>query len=1069
MDTVRNQENQLSFLLKLSDALRPLSNSVEIEEAATKIALDFMDADRCYYSTIEGENIIILHDALSGDLPSVSGTHSISSFALYKAVLSAGQPFVVDDVCTSGILDDDLKKLCLQFQYGSFINVPIIKNGKPVGLFSLVQSKPRKWTELEVQLTIEAAERTWAAVERAKAEEGLRKSEEKYRTLFDTIDQGFCIIEMIFNDAGKPVDYRFLEINPVFEKQSGLKNAVGKTMRELAPDIEEYWFARYGKVALTGESIRFTERADALERWFDVYAFRLGGEMSKNVAILFTDVTERKQAEEKIKESEIQFRSLANDTPAFMFMGDAEANVEFVNRQWLEFVGLDSTEGIGKAWETITHPEDIAPMYAIYTEAVSNLRPYQFEIRQKRKDGIYRWILWKGIPRKGSNGNFAGIMGVGFDIDEQKLAEEKLAYRTALLEAHNEASVDGILLVDAKGKIISFNQRFVEVWNMPQHIVNAKDDEAALSFAMKQLVNPQQFIDKVKYLYEHPTETSLDELEFKEGKIVERNGYPVIGEDGSYYAWSWTFKDITKRKKIQQDLKNTKDQLELTFKNIPAGVYLLNEKGEMIYVNDRGAAVYGDFTPEDLLAEKDLPALLKIADELFDRFDENGNHFGPQNSPAYISLSTGLPSQAVLMQTNKVTKETRWHYVQGAPLFDEDGKVSMVLITSTDITVQKSAEQRMRESEERFRLLSDEMPQFVWTGDAAGNLSYFNKAVYKYSGLTKEDIARDGWIQIVHPDDREENIRLWMHSISTGVDFIFEHRFKRADGEYRWQLSRAVPQRNTQGVIQQWIGTSTDIQDQKNTEEHLGNIVAERTKELQRSNDDLQQFAHVASHDLKEPIRKIKTFTGRLEEHLDGSLDEIGSRYIERIHAATNRMFNMIDGVLTYSSTTNVSTQKPELVDLKEIMKSIESDLDVALQKTGATLQYTNLPQLEGAPVLLYQLFYNLINNANKFVQAGISPMIRIESETFLEAGNRFARITVQDNGIGFKPEHAEKIFETFTRLNSKDKYEGTGLGLSLCKKIVERHGGIILASGTPDNGATFTITLPLLQNKMSI
>ncbi len=928
METLWNQENQLSFLLKLSDALRPFSNPVDIEETATKIALDFTEADRCYYSTIDGDNVIILHDAARGDLPSVSGVHSISSFALYKAVLAAGHPFVVDDVCTSGILDDDLKKLCLQFQYGSFINVPIIKNGKPVGLFSLVQSKPRKWTELEVQLTIEAAERTWAAVERAKAEEGLRKSEEKYRTLFDTIDQGFCIIEMIFNDNGKPVDYRFLEINPVFEKQSGLKDAVGKTMRELAPDIEDYWFARYGKVALTGESIRFTERADALERWFDVYAFRLGGEMSRNIAVLFTDVTQRKQAEEKIKQSEIQFRSLANDTPAFMFMGDAEANVEFANRQWLEFVGLDSKEGIGKAWETITHPDDIAPMYAIYTEAVSNLKPYQFKIRQKRKDGIYRWVLWKGIPRKGSKGNFAGIMGVGFDIDEQKLAEEKLAYRTALLEAHNEASVDGILLVDAKGKIISFNQRFVEVWNMPQQIVDAKDDEAALSFAMKQLVNPQQFIDKVKYLYEHPTETSLDELEFKNGKIVERNGYPVIGDDGTYYAWSWTFRDITE---------------------------------------------------------------------------------------------------------------------------------------------QKNYEKTILESEERFRLLSDEMPQFVWTGDAAGNLSYFNKAVYTYSGLTKEDITRDGWIQIVHPDDREENIRLWMHSISTGVDFIFEHRFKRADGEYRWQLSRAVPQRNTQGVIQQWIGTSTDIQDQKNTEEHLGNIVAERTKELQRSNDDLQQFAHVASHDLKEPIRKIKTFTGRLEDHLDGSLDEIGSRYIERIHAATNRMFNMIDGVLTYSSTTNVSTQKPELVDLNEIIKSIENDLDVALQKTGATFHYTNLPQLEGAPVLLYQLFYNLINNANKFVQAGISPIIKIESETFLEAGNSFARITVQDNGIGFKPEHAEKIFETFIRLNSKDKYEGTGLGLSLCKKIVERHGGNILASGSPDNGATFTITLPVHQNKMSI
>jgi PAS domain S-box-containing protein len=390
------------------------------------------------------------------------------------------------------------------------------------------------------------------------------------------------------------------------------------------------------------------------------------------------------------------------------------------------------------------------------------------------------------------------------------------------------------------------------------------------------------------------------------------------------------------------------------------------------------------------------------------------------------------------------------------------------MVLCQDVTAQIQAQQKLEDSESRFRLLSNEMPQFVWTGDAEGNLGYFNEAVYKYSGLSKEEIARDGWLQIVHPEDRDENIRLWTHAISTGEDFIFEHRFKRADGEYRWQLSRAIPQRDAQGIIQQWIGTSTDIQDRKNVEEQLGNLVAERTKELQRSNDDLQQFAHVASHDLKEPVRKVKTFTSRLEQHLNGVLDETSSRYIEKIHSATNRMFSMIDGVLTYS-TINASTQAPEKVDLNEVMKNIEADFEVIIQKTEATLTYGELPTIEGAPVLLYQLFYNLVNNAIKFAKADIAPEIIITSEMISDGHRKTVKLNLSDNGIGFEEEQSKSIFETFTRLNSKDKYEGTGLGLALCKKIVERHCGSISASGVPGVGATFTILLPIQQNERVI
>ena len=299
------------------------------------------------------------------------------------------------------------------------------------------------------------------------------------------------------------------------------------------------------------------------------------------------------------------------------------------------------------------------------------------------------------------------------DITQEKRDKEKLAYRTALLEAQNEAIPDGILTVDTKGKLISYNNHFISIWNIPKQIIDDKDDDAALHFAMTQLVDPQAFIDRVNYCYNHPDEKAHEEVAFKDGRIIERYGNAVTGTDGKMYGWAWYFRDVTDRKKIEQDLEHTKNQLELTFNNIPAGVYLFDDKGELIYVNEKGARVYGNFSPAELLAESKLNALLYKADELFERYDEQGNHFGPQNSPAYITLKTGRPSQAILRQINRITDEEQWHYVQGAPLYNQEEKLMMVLITSTDITIQKLAEAKIRESEERFRSLANSIPQLA--------------------------------------------------------------------------------------------------------------------------------------------------------------------------------------------------------------------------------------------------------------------------------------------------------------------------------------------------------------------
>ena len=229
---------------------------------------------------------------------------------------------------------------------------------------------------------------------------------------------------------------------------------------------------------------------------------------------------------------------------------------------------------------------------------------------------------------------------------------------------------------------------------------------------------------------------------------------------------------------------------------------------------------------------------------------------------------------------------------------------------------------------------------------------------------------------------------------------------------------------------------------------------------LQQSNEDLQQFAHVASHDLKEPVRKIKTFGSRLQEEYGHLLPEKGQIFLNKVHHATDRAFSMIEGVLKYSTINTADTQSEQL-DLNEIIQSIEADLELIIQQKNARIVTEKLPRIQGNPLLIYQLFYNLINNSLKFSKESEHPVIQISAT----AGGKYsglAEITITDNGIGFNNSYAEKIFDTFSRLNSKDMYEGTGLGLALCKKIVERHNGKIFASGKENIGAVFTTCLPL-------
>jgi PAS domain S-box-containing protein len=428
-------------------------------------------------------------------------------------------------------------------------------------------------------------------------------------------------------------------------------------------------------------------------------------------------------------------------------------------------------------------------------------------------------------------------------------------------------------------------------------------------------------------------------------------------------------------------------------------------------------------------------------------------------------------------------KTTHWINVHGKAIFNEKQEATRMYGTVMDITRQKRILEDLRESESKFRLLADSMAQLIWTGDEKGNLNYFNAAVYSYSGLKDEELQLGAWINIVHPDDREENIKKWLYAIASGEEFFFEHRFRHYNGEYRWQLSRALPQKDETGKIQRWVGTSTDIHDQRNFRLELEKKVNERTqslvqanaeleriiRELERSNSELESFNYVASHDLQEPLRKIIAFIQRITEKEKDNLSDLAKDYFARITGSASRMQSLIDAFLSYSQTSNASISF-EQTDLNFLLEDVKTDLHEVIEEKKASIRSEPLPSLKVIPLQFHQLFINLISNSIKYAKTGTDPVIKISAQLIAgkeigrewsDPGTSYWKISFEDNGIGFDQQYEHKIFELFQRLHGKSDYSGTGIGLAICKKIMRNHSGSVTATGEKGVGSVFSLFVP--------
>ena len=812
---------------------------------------------------------------------------------------------------------------------------------------------------------------------------------------------------------------------------------------------------------------------DETIHWAKVLGQYLFNSDGKPVSIsgIVLDITEQKEKAKALREAEERFSIAFNNTSLAVAFTDQRANFTLVNEAYTQLLGYSADELCTLNSFDLTHPDDRPRNRQLFEEVMQGNRPFFNLIKRYiHKDRSIRWVQLNVTRVTDAQDEAQSIIVIAQDISEQIEAEAKLRTSEGRFRNMITQAPVAISILNGPNLIVeTANNSILELWGKDKSIIGQP-----LLKALPEL-DGQEFIELLKNVYasgiaHHGVET-LARL-YRKNQLEEayfNYVYAPVRDDSQHISGVMVVAtEVTVQVKAKKALQESEQRFRALIEEAPVAMSLLvgrdlvidlpNEA--MLKLWGKGEGIIGQPLRE-ALPELEGQPFLQILDEVY----TTGIEYSAQAARADLVIDGQL--------------KTHYFDFTYKPLRNAAGQVYAILDMATDVTEQVVTRRAIEESELRFRTLLEAIAQMTWTNTPAGDVNFYNQRWYDYTGLDFEQTKAWGWKAVVHPDDLPNTLEAYTRALADGTTFVVENRYRRgSDGMYRWHLNRALPIRDETGEITLWVGTATDIHEQKEVAAELEQQVQARTEQLmasnhdlRRSNENLEKFAYIASHDLQEPLRKIQSFGDILKDQYENELGE-GLDHLERMQKAASRMSLLIRDLLIFSriSTRQEATMS---VSLERVLTGVLEDLEMVIHQSNAQIQIDSLPTVSGDASQLRQLFQNLLSNALKFQKPGTSPVIQVHIEQVVasalpttvspsRSAAAYHRISVSDNGIGFDEKYVDRIFQVFQRLHGRNEYAGTGIGLAICEKVAANHGGAIAVASQPGQGATFTVYLPV-------
>jgi PAS domain S-box-containing protein len=769
------------------------------------------------------------------------------------------------------------------------------------------------------------------------------------------------------------------------------------------------------------------ERPDGSRFWFSPFptALRDGNGRIVGGINMLVDITERKRSQEALRRSEERFRGFFKSSAIGVAILSLDARFLEVNRAFCSITGYAEEELCALDCARLTHPDDYGPIRELIGQLTAGEIPtFAVESRYFTKDGRTLWVNNSVSLMRDQRGRPEYLIAACEDITARKRAENDLRETEERLRAIIETTPECIKVVARDGTLLHMN-------SVGLGMVQAARPEDVEGKSVYDVIAPE-FRDAFRAFNERICRGERGSLEFDiiglKGlrRHMESYAAPLHRQDGTIAHLAITH-DITER--------NRRERAALLLSAIvdssDDAIISKDLNGIITSWNKSAERVFG-YTSEEVVG-KSVTILIPA-----DRQDEE---------PHILSrLRRG--ERVDHFETIRRRKDGTLLDISLtiSPVKDAAGRVIGASKIARDITDRKRVEADLIASEARFRQLADSMPQMVWTARPDGYIDYFNERWYDYTGFSRDTFGDASWKPILHPEDAERCFEAWYSAVRAGQPYSIEHRFWDRQAKcWRWFVSRALPVRDNDGAVVKWFGASTDIDEQKRVED-----------ELRRANQDLEQFAYSASHDLQEPLRSIKIYGELLTTRYAHRLDGQALEFLGYLHTGATRMELLVRDLLAYTQVGRLDPPAED-VDANEVLTATIDALSGAIIQSDATVTGDSMPAVRVHATHLKQLFQNLIGNAIKYRSKERAPVVHVSAER--QSG--FCRFSVRDNGIGIDPEYKEHIFGLFKRLHSGDEYSGTGIGLAICQRIVERYHGRIWVESELGNGSEFIFVLP--------